>query len=506
MPSDFNLDRDHLINDPDAILDLLMEIHNELQVVKSESQEVKSENQEIKEKYLKISKELKQALKENIRLHKDILALKAELAKYTSPHIPSSKQLYAKKRSGLPRSSSKKKRGGSKKGKLGVTWNENPDEIVHNYVKVCLGCNKETSEKLQTMVYTKRILEIPEKIQVELQEHHIYKYECQCGKITQAADVTLEGTSLGPNFLSFLTSVRKRTGASFENISLMIEDVSGRKPSQTILNRGLSMVTQVLKPERDSIAKEVMNSEYINIDETGHKLVLEGNRADKGSKKIWVWVFATSKAAYYHVDLKRSKAAIETALKYHEEDKPPPISISDAYPVYLNMFETKQYCWAHLLRDTKEVEDACFAGKILHDQMVNLFQKIKALKKKLHTKKHVASEKVYQNALIEINALAEAKSCTNVKKVQKHIKKRAELYLTCLKFPKIPMENGRAERLLKSVIVHRSNGKPLRSIQAMEEYGILLTVLTTWKLRGLPVGDTIREYIGNHINQARLLD
>ena len=68
------------------------------------------------------------------------------------------------------------------------------------------------------------------------------------------------------------------------------------------------------------------------------------------------------------------------------------------------------------------------------------------------------------------------------------------------------MENGHAERLLKSVIVHRSNGKPLRSVNAMKEYGILLTVLTTWKLRGLAIGSTLRGWIGKQINQAKLLD
>ena len=68
------------------------------------------------------------------------------------------------------------------------------------------------------------------------------------------------------------------------------------------------------------------------------------------------------------------------------------------------------------------------------------------------------------------------------------------------------MENSHAEQLLKTVIVHRSNGKPLRSKEAMKQYGILLTVLTTWKMRGLPIGSTLRDWIENQINQAKLLD
>lgn len=109
-------------------------------------------------------------------------------------------------------------------------------------------------------------------------------------------------------------------------------------------------------------------------------------------------------------------------------------------------------------------------------------------------------------ALRDMIKIAEARSCKKVIKIQNHLKKRADHYLTCLRHPQVPMENGHAERLLKSVIVHRSNGKPLRSERAMKQYGILLTSLTTWKLRGLPVGSTLRDWIGKQINQARLVD
>jgi hypothetical protein len=170
------------------------------------------------------------------------------------------------------------------------------------------------------------------------------------------------------------------------------------------------------------------------------------------------------------------------------------------------MFDIKQFCWTHLLRDSKELEDTCLPGKILHDKLVDIFQRIKALQRKLREKNVSASEKLYEKALRELNEIAEANSCAHVKKLQKHLRKRVEHYLTCLKYPEIPMENSHAEQLLKSVIVHRSNGKPLKSKRAMKQYGVLLTVLTTWKMRGLPIGNTLRGWIEKQINQAKLLD
>ena len=86
---------------------------------------------------------------------------------------------------------------------------------------------------------------------------------------------------------------------------------------------------------------------------------------------------------------------------------------------------------------------------------------------------------MYNKALSDIKEIAGGRTCKNVITIQIHLKRRLAHYIVCLSHPQVPMENGHAERLLKSVIIHRSNGKLLRSERAMEQCGILLTVLTT---------------------------
>ncbi|MHA1912490.1 MAG: IS66 family transposase [Candidatus Kariarchaeaceae archaeon] len=112
----------------------------------------------------------------------------------------------------------------------------------------------------------------------------------------------------------------------------------------------------------EPVANEIATEEWFLILLILMKLVLEGERS-QGSKKIWVWVFGTPHTAYYHVDLFRSQNAIKTAFEFREGDKPPPIIITDAYPVYLNLFDIEQFCWIHLLRNSKELEDTSLSGK-----------------------------------------------------------------------------------------------------------------------------------------------
>lgn len=460
--------------------------------------------------------QLEQQLVENEKLitkvselESEIQQLKTQLAKYQSPNIPSSKQLFPKKkeiRSGLPRSYEKKKRGGSKKGKTSPIWDQKePDVVKHSYVDKCQKCNKPVNIEDQVFSHSKRILELPEVIDIRLEEHHIHEYECDCGGITRAEEPTIEGTSLGPNLLTLVTTMRYRTGASFENIAQLLYDHTNKKLSLTAINRGFGKLCESLKPESDEIASEVINSKYTQFDETGHKLVLEGKASQKGSKKIWVWVAAIANAAYYHVDLSRSKKALEKMLKFRDPEKPPMISVSDALPAYLNSFEIKQFCWAHLLRASKELEDKCENARIIHKRLSELYIQLKSLQKKLQLKNKPASDKLHKKILEELLNIVADPSCENTEKIVKHIKWRAEQYITVLKYPELPMTNNHAERLLKSVIVHRSNGKPLRSIAAMEQYGIILTVLTTWKLRGKPIASSLREWIDKQIGQPKLI-
>ncbi len=120
---------------------------------------------------------------------------------------------------------------------------------------------------------------------------------------------------MGPNLLTLVTTLRYRTGASFENIAQLLYDHTDKKLSLTAINRGFGKICESLKPVSDEIASKIINSKYTQFDETGHKLVLEGKRKQKGSKKIWVWIATIPNAAYYHVDLSRSKKALEKILR-----------------------------------------------------------------------------------------------------------------------------------------------------------------------------------------------
>lgn len=517
------IDPTKYVSDPDKLIELFTQLYSlflkqneQLSKLEKKYQELEKVNQVLKEENIRL-KEL------NKQLNARVDQLESELAKYTSPNIPSSKVLYEgnkkpKNRSGLPKSPPRK-RGGSKKNKSGITWDQKePDERVNSYVDYCVKCGQEAKPEDQVLEYIKRILDIPEEIELKLYEYLVHKWKCHsCGSGNVAPPPTLSGTSLGINLLTLITTTRYRTGGSFDNLGDLIGDNTQINPSGTAIYRGYTSVADAIEEEAEKIKRVVMNADWIQGDETGHKLVDEKSK-NVGSKKIWVWIFATPKAVAYFVESNRGHDAIDVALSYREEDKPPPACVCDVYGAYMNKFEPCQYCWAHLLRDSKDKEDHCLKCKMLHDHLVNQYKKIKELHTKLREEKRWdgVSSKIFDQAIEDfLSIFAEApsdpdgsdvKPCKHFAKLRKRLLRHGNSYLTCLKDPRMPMTNNHAERLLKTVILHRGNGgKPLRSKKAMKQYGNILTVLTTWKLQNKPLAKTLREYLQNKINHPLLI-
>lgn len=401
-------------------------------------------------------------------------------------------------------------RGGSKKGKSGLTWSKDkPVSVIHNYVNECLNCGKKANKNDQKISYTKRITEMPIPAQIEFQEHYLYKYHCiKCDKTTQAADPTVQGTSLGINFLTFLTTARYHTGSSFENIARLIADNTGVKPSQTSLNRGLARVCTILEPIAEEMAHTVMNSKWIKIDSTDHLLVEQKKGRSNGSKRIWVWVFASPEAAYFSVDFTRGNNALEAALEFRDKKLESPISISDCYQDFMNMFPTQQLCWNNLLQDTEELKNVSSEGQILNDGLHDLFEQINEIRTALLDKKPVqgASEVVINKIRNDMNELLDIDTdLEEILNVKTHLSKFGEHYLTGLTHVNIPLTNIRAKRLLETVVLHRANGKPLRSKQAMKQYSILLTVLSTWTMNDVALQEKLRETITKQVSKPHLI-
>ena len=252
---------------------------------------------------------------------------------------------------------------------------------------------------------------------------------------------------------------------------------------------------------------QVINSEWITIDSVEHAFVEQRREKTTQSKTLWIWVFASPEVAYFSIDFSQRRNALYNLLKKRNLDLQPLISISHCNPIYMEPFEEKQLCWACLLDESEKLAGTSSEGQLFHDSLSDLNERVNEIRTKLLNKTPIqgASESVYQTALHFFEELIELETeSQELITLQKHLKEEAKNYLTCLKYPNIPMTNLFSTRLLNSVLLHQTQG-PLRSISAMKQYGTLLSVLTTWNLQEIPVQEKLFSVLSAYTSESRLL-
>ena len=101
-------------------------------------------------------------------------------------------------------------------------------------------------------------------------------------------------------------------------------------------------VSQTLRPNYFAIRERIRSSGIVNIDETSIKV---------DGKKYWIWTFVTKSDMFYVVRKSRGKKVLEEVLG---EDFLGFVGC-DGWGSYPAVTKKIQRCWAHLLREAKEV-------------------------------------------------------------------------------------------------------------------------------------------------------
>ncbi len=88
-------------------------------------------------------------------------------------------------------------------------------------------------------------------------------------------------------------------------------------------------------------------------------------------------------------------------------------------PIYINGIKISQYCWAHLLRDIKDLEDKSENGKHIHKKLIEIFKNLKNIQEKLRKENRPVSDEFYNKTLQKIRQLGEEGNCKKNRNTKK---------------------------------------------------------------------------------------
>ena len=356
------------------------------------------------------------------------------------------------------------KKTGQKEGHIGYSRHvpERIDEIKEHKLDKCPICGGIVSD---TQEIRERIVEDIEQPKTKNTKHLIHRCYCKnCDKIVEAEFYdALPNARFGLKLMLLVLILKLDCRIPSNKVTSILSSVFGIKLSDGEIYNILRQLSEALGDYYSEIEKRIKEALIKNIDETSWRV---------NGKNNWLWIFINKEVALYVVDKKRS-SKVPIKILGNQEGK---TIIEDRFSAYNELAKVsgceQQICWAHLLRNSKDLAEHYREAKYIHKRMKFIYEKAKEGEEK---------EKLLH--WMDLIASRDYRSAEVFKFVKSVCRNHRENLFRFVDNPEIDSTNNRAERGLRHAVVIRKISNGSRSEDGAEITARLLSVLQTMKLQ-----------------------
>ncbi len=384
-----------------------------------------------------------------------------------------------------PADSKKKKRGPKRGHKPHVRKRPEQSEIdfdLHIMPKVCSDCESPlpAPHKFHSHVQ----IDIPEITRPVVTEFHVGWAWCKCCQAEKSCNFKLSGSLYGPRLHALVTYLKFDQGLTLGKISNLLHQMYGLEMSTGVLSGMISRTGRDFAPVCDQLKSSLLDDKALHADETGWRV---------DGKNKWLWSFSSQTTSYYTIVSSRGQKVVEKTLGKCFDGT----LISDFYGGYHRIKSQKQRCWAHIMRDVKELrkefpKDAQILffkrrlksmfdrGVKLRDEKIagkDISKKLCRLKNDYHNLSMMKAKKYYLKTL-----------CKRL------IKFRGEM-LTFIEAGCEPTNNN-AEREIRPAVLMRKTSYQNASSDGADTQAIMMSVIRTAKKRNVNFIEMATTYLG----------
>jgi transposase len=266
---------------------------------------------------------------------------------------------------------------------------------------------------------------------------------------------------------------------------------------------GFKVIESLMRPLYEDLKQQCRGEQLWNADETSWH-VYEDENGTRSSKKWWLWVIAGQRSVVYILDKTRSGAVPEEFFGGSQGTL-----VSDRYSAYKSLSNRigKAWCWVHVRRDFLKVFEGVsklrnWARQWLLD-IAELFV-LNHKRFKLWTEKQTYGkiwfaanmelsdylDQMQKNWTTQLRTASHSQQTTILNSLKRHWK-GLTLFL---ENPCIPLDNNRAERLLRGCVVQRKNSYGNGIEWAGELSAMSFSLIQTWLINGLDPERLLLEY------------
>lgn len=317
------------------------------------------------------SRQREALLAENLRLRKEIVALKkrieileAKLGQNSSntSRPPSSD---APGKGPQPQKRVRRKKGRRRRGgQPGHPKHERPlvplsevEDVINVKPDCCDGCGAAVVGD-DAEPHRHQVWELPE-LSAHVTEYRLHGLPCACGTLTRAAlPPGVPAGTFGPRAMAFVGLLTGRFRLSKREAAELCDEGFGLPICAGSVSKVEQNVSESVAAPVEEAREYVQKQAQANLDETGWK---------QANQTAWLWVAATGLVTVFVISLSRGSEVAKRLLG----DSWRGIVNSDRWSAYswlpLNL---RQICWAHLLRDFQGMVDRKGGGSVIGKRLL----------------------------------------------------------------------------------------------------------------------------------------
>lgn len=413
-----------------------------------------------------------------------LLQLTGLLAAKRSPHTPSGS--LAPYQKSQPKNKRRKKSGGQD-GHQGHSRPkpERIDKQVEHQLPKCPECGGKLKRTGRTR--TRIIEDIPADLKSEVTQHTIHRDWCPCCKkqVEPVVPDAMPACTLGNQAATLSAYLHYSVGTTTSQIVDVFNSHLQLKISEGGLTQIWHRLAETLRPWYEQIWDACKTAAVLHADETGWHL---------NGVLVWLWCFCTNRETFYAIEDSRSQDVLH---KYFVEAFDG-VLVTDFYQAYNAVnARLKQKCWAHLLREVKEIDERS------HDPPRDDWPAFSKLLLRIYTD----AVRLASASVVMPEAEHASKLCRlhvrmtdlagidwrhpDALRLAKRLRKEGASLLSFAEFSDVPATNNHAEREVRPAVLMRKASYGNSSDRGAETRAILMTVYRTLKTRGLdPLSET----------------
>ena len=417
-----------------------------------------------------LHEENEQLKNENELLKAKIKELEARLAQYENAHTPPSLRRGRNRKKDQDKND--KGKPGQKVGHKGLTRPyATPDRQVEVTMDRCPDCGTDLGSPFR--IDSKIVEEIPEPQPIIVTEYKIAHYRCPCCRKEVAAKdpgCPHEG-KFGNNVIAQATLLKYEDRIPHRKIHDAMMRIFGLRISPATIFDLTRRAADAVRSEYDAILRKIRSASILYVDETS--IHVQGERH-------WIWTFSTPSESFFVIRKSRGMKVLMEVLTRRFKG----IIVCDGWKPYARFTNRIQRCWAHLLRESKDIAEKFEEAIPLHNALKELYEILtEALENDPPPEVRKTLWQLAREALR--HWIMKEYSIEKVRKFIGKINNGFDYWFTFIINPGVEPTNNRAERALRPHVVLRKILGTLRNDKGTSIHERIMTTLATWGQRGL---------------------